>query len=159
MSTRNKQTIFNTYITARDTMVNFHVPRLIILLLYTVWQLGQRKHQTTKRAMGTQLLDSLRFENLSSPPGSECHKAQSFTYSVGCREVFTQGLNDSCWAVSMSQQGCDIQQKVKVVIPLTFRHRASSIQDRHFATLQRTPFIYLINKYISLSDICLTVHH
>ena len=30
---------------------------------------------------------------------------------------------------------------------LTFRHRASSIKDRHFATLQRTLFIYLINKY------------
>ena len=42
---------------------------------------------------------------------------------------------------------------------LTFRHRASSIQDRRFATLQRTLFIYLINKYISLSDTCLTVHH
>ena len=42
---------------------------------------------------------------------------------------------------------------------LTFRHRASSIQDRHFVTLQRTLIIYLINKYISLSDICMTVHH
>ena len=42
---------------------------------------------------------------------------------------------------------------------LTFRHRGSSIQDRRFATLQRTLFIYLINKYISLLDICLTVHH
>ena len=42
---------------------------------------------------------------------------------------------------------------------LTFRHSASSIWDRPFATLQRTLFIYLINKYISLSDICLTVHH
>ena len=42
---------------------------------------------------------------------------------------------------------------------LTFRHRASSIEDRNFATLQRTLFIYLINKYILLSDICLTVHH
>ena len=42
---------------------------------------------------------------------------------------------------------------------LTFRHRASSIWDRRFATLQRTLFLYLINKYISLSDICLTVHH
>ena len=42
---------------------------------------------------------------------------------------------------------------------LTFRHRASCIQDRRFTTLQRTLFIYLINKYISLSDICLTVHH
>ena len=45
------------------------------------------------------------------------------------------------------------------IIPLTFRHRASSTQDRRFATLQRTLFIYLINKYISLSDICLKVHH
>ena len=42
---------------------------------------------------------------------------------------------------------------------LTFRHRASCIKDRRFTTLQRTLFIYLINKYISLSDICLTVHH
>ena len=42
---------------------------------------------------------------------------------------------------------------------LTFRHRESSIYDRRFATLQRTLFIYLINKYIYLSDICLTVHH
>jgi hypothetical protein len=44
----------------------------------------------------------------------------------------------------------------KYVCILTFRHRASSIQDRHFTTLQRRLFIYLINKYISLSDICLT---
>ena len=42
---------------------------------------------------------------------------------------------------------------------LTFRHRASCIYDRRFATLQRTLFICLINKYIYLSDICLTVHH
>ena len=42
---------------------------------------------------------------------------------------------------------------------LTFRHRSFFMQDRCFATLQRTLFIYLINKYISLSDICLTVHH
>jgi hypothetical protein len=42
---------------------------------------------------------------------------------------------------------------------LTFRHRASCILDSSFTTLQRTLLIYLINKYISLSDICLTVHH
>jgi len=42
---------------------------------------------------------------------------------------------------------------------LTFRHRASSTYNRCFATLQRMLFIYLINKYISLSGICLTVHH
>jgi hypothetical protein len=47
----------------------------------------------------------------------------------------------------------------KILRWLTFRRRASSIYDRHFATLQRTLFIYLINKYISLFDICLTVHH
>ena len=33
---------------------------------------------------------------------------------------------------------------------LTFRDHASCIQDRRSATLQRTLFIYLINKYISL---------
>ena len=37
--------------------------------------------------------------------------------------------------------------------------KAYVYRDRRFATLQRTLFIYLINKYISLSDICLTVHH
>ena len=42
---------------------------------------------------------------------------------------------------------------------LTFRHRTSCTWDRLFSTLQRTLFIYLINNYISLSDICLTVHH
>ena len=36
---------------------------------------------------------------------------------------------------------------------------SSSTCSRPFATLQRTLFIYLINKCISLSDICLTVHH
>ena len=41
---------------------------------------------------------------------------------------------------------------------LTFRHCASSIY-RCFATLQRTLFVYLMNKYISFSEICLTVHH
>ena len=51
----------------------------------------------------------------------------------------------------------------KMLLPssaqLNFRLHASSIQDRRFATLQRTLFNYLINKYTSLSDICLTVHH
>ena len=42
---------------------------------------------------------------------------------------------------------------------LTFTPPASFIQDRRFATLQRTLFLYLINKYISLSGICLTVYH
>ena len=37
--------------------------------------------------------------------------------------------------------------------------RMSSQVQKGFTTLQRTLFMYLINKYISLSNICLTVHH
>ena len=33
-------------------------------------------------------------------------------------------------------------------VDITFRHRASCIKERRFATLQRTLFMYLINKYI-----------
>ena len=51
------------------------------------------------------------------------------------------------------------QEHFRFISVLTFRHRSFSMQDRRFATLQRTLFIYLINKYISLSDICFTVHH
>ena len=40
---------------------------------------------------------------------------------------------------------------------LTFRHRALSIYDRHFATLQRTLFIYLNNKYKDVSKSSRTV--
>ena len=42
---------------------------------------------------------------------------------------------------------------------LTFRHRASSILGQTFRYSPENAFIYLINKYISLSDIRLTVHH
>jgi len=38
-----------------------------------------------------------------------------------------------------------------------FRRHASSIKDRRSATLQRTLFIYLINKYISLYFLGLAV--
>ena len=62
-------------------------------------------------------------------------------------------------ALLTSVQGKQVSNQGLNKHSLTFRHRASSIQDRHFTTLQRRLFIYLINKYISLSDICLTVHH
>ena len=42
---------------------------------------------------------------------------------------------------------------------LTFRHRASCTLGQAFRYSPEKAFIYLINKYISLSDICLTVHH
>jgi len=42
---------------------------------------------------------------------------------------------------------------------LTFRHRASCILGQAFHYSPENLFIYLINKYISLSGICLTVHH
>ena len=51
-----------------------------------------------------------------------------------------------------------IYRRTVISFSLTFRHRASCIWDGHFTTLQRTLFIYLINKYISVYDICLTVH-
>jgi len=44
MSTRKEQTIFNTNIIARDTSVNFHISRFIILLHYTVWWFSQRRY-------------------------------------------------------------------------------------------------------------------
>jgi hypothetical protein len=40
---------------------------------------------------------------------------------------------------------------------LTFRSHASSIEDRSSATLQKTLFMYLINKYISLYFLRLAV--
>ena len=61
-----------------------------------------------------------------------------------------------CFALDRLHNGPVMMVNVK---SLTFRHRASSILDRRFATLQRTLFVYLINKYISLSDMYLTVHH
>ena len=42
---------------------------------------------------------------------------------------------------------------------LTFRHRPSSILGKAFRYSPENAFYNLINKYISLSDICLTVHH
>jgi len=59
---------------------------------------------------------------------------------------------------------CILQLNTKIFVflwnmPITFRHQSFCMQDRHFATLQRMLFIYLIKKYISLSDICLTMHH
>ena len=42
---------------------------------------------------------------------------------------------------------------------ITFKHRASCILGQAFHYSSENAFYYLINKYISLSDICLTVHH
>jgi len=50
--------------------------------------------------------------------------------------------------------------KADYISSLTFRHLASSILGQAFHYSPENDFyIYLINKYISLSDICLTVHH
>ena len=47
-----------------------------------------------------------------------------------------------------------------VFLCLIFRHRASCILGQAFHYSPENAFhIYFINKYISLSDICLTVHH
>ena len=64
-------------------------------------------------------------------------------------------------AVFTSTLDLELSKKlVKCYIWSTALYGAETVyRDRRFATLQRTLFIYLINKYISLSDICLTVHH
>jgi hypothetical protein len=74
--------------------------------------------------------------------------------------IRTSGGLTRCTTASFSRTRNALRRQIMNVITyLTFRHRASSIWDRRFATPQRTLFVYLINKYISLSDICLTVHH
>ena len=70
---------------------------------------------------------------------------------LGTKEIY-------CMPCVLISPKCPLFHNV-IFISLTFRNRASPVQDRHFATLQRTLFIYLINKYISLSDIYLTVRH
>jgi hypothetical protein len=85
----------------------------------------------------------------------------------GSRFVLTVIVSErtAVWNSGNSRRVCrlsfspDVKLASTKIITLTFRHRASSIEDRRFATLQRTLFMFLINKYISLSDICLTVHH
>ena len=52
-----------------------------------------------------------------------------------------------------------LRKSCKQMCNLTFRHRASCILGQAFHYSPEKAFYYLINKYISLSDICLTVHH
>ena len=87
------------------------------------------------------------------------HIQAYLTILIYCSKVLaSRACHDSAsavWTALCSTADSATQTKTR----LTFRHRASSIQDRRFATLKRTLFIYLIKKYISLSDTCLTVHH
>ena len=54
----------------------------------------------------------------------------------------------------------ETNQLSQVIRILTFRHRASCILGQVFHYSPENAFyIYLIDKYISLSDICLTVRH
>ena len=50
-------------------------------------------------------------------------------------------------------------QQILTYTTLTFRHRASSILGQAFHYSPENAFYIFNNKYISLSDICLTVHH
>ena len=61
--------------------------------------------------------------------------------------------------VSWQWMLCTLLETLRCLTQLTFRHLASSVYDRRFTTHERMHFIYLINKYISLSDIYLAVHH
>jgi len=70
---------------------------------------------------------------------------------------YTDKINTALFAVLSAMKPVHASYQCSR-IQLTFSDRASCIWDRRFATLQRTIFVYLINKYISLSDIFLTVH-
>ena len=88
-------------------------------------------------------------------PSTTVSKSQMHTFSGPRTGIFELG--------NISKQVTIANILLYLILPrhyaLTFRHRSFSMQDRRFATLQRTLIIYLINKYISLSVICLTVHH
>ena len=101
----------------------------------------------------------------SKPGSSKRSHSLSFPYQ---NPVYTSTLPSTCYMphppyFSRIGHPSNIWWGVQIIYisicKLTFRHRSFCMQDRRFATLQRTLFIYLINKYISLSDICLTVHH
>ena len=68
---------------------------------------------------------------------------------VGCREN-----------IGPETENGSKRMKEITKVGLTFRHRASCILGQAFHYSPENAFyMYLINKYISLSDICLTVHH
>ena len=68
-----------------------------------------------------------------------------------------------CLSWSLSSFGVPDGHLQTVTMPdavLTFRHQEHPLCRTGVSLLSRERFfIYLINKYISLSDICLTVHH
>ena len=89
-------------------------------------------------------------------------KTSDFIYAYQYGRVQERLWGQPCsysTGIALSSFGVEVAEAWRRPLTLTFRHRASSIYDRRFDTLQRTFFIHLINKYISLSDICLTVHH
>ena len=97
---------------------------------------------------------------------SSNHLHNSFQYSP-CGDVGGGGFTGIIIVVSSFMFGLNNtknqlvshREAKRLHCTLTFRHRASCLQDRRFTTLQRTLFVYLINIYISLSDIFLTAHH
>ena len=95
-------------------------------------------------AFNIQLYPEIAPPSLSLRREVPCYTMFHFTATA---DIAPQtAVNKHCRCVSIWQY---------TALYLTFRHRASHIQDRRFVTNQRTLFIYLIKKYISLSDICL----
>ena len=97
-----------------------------------------------------------------------CHEAGLAQGSNQCLLIAgARFLTSAITRIATDASSCNLGHRQQFCIQvytdcvaLTFRHRASCIQDRRFAVLSRERlFIYLINKYISLSDTCLTVHH
>jgi len=94
-------------------------------------------------SLGEYLLTFLRLLR-TLPSSSELSRARNILLGIQILNTLRTGLLNCLNARSRG---------------LTLGNVRPVYRDRRFATLQRMLFIYLIKKYISLSDICLTVHH
>jgi len=72
-----------------------------------------------------------------------CNGKASVTLRLNVCQSLRLGANDqNLVSTSCHSLGILSDESADLSVALTFRHRASSIQDRRFATLQRSLFIH-----------------
>jgi len=89
---------------------------------------------------------------------SDCHHAQTnlglLRFFLFCEYGVRNGQNMKLTGVTSTSATLNcvyyLHAPYTPLLRLTFRHHASSIEDRRSATLQRRFYIYFINKYTSL---------
>ena len=150
----------------------FYVMYLHVTDALPTWRTNVQAYRArTLRTCSSRVLDFTLFttkEELTSMQISIVPEQRQNLYSL--RQIGHRGTFFRLYSVGaefISRLGHRLQKFLLIYTKLrktstqclNLQAPASSIQDRRFDTLQRTLFIYLINKYISLFDICLTVHH